>query len=160
MHLLVVLIGAAYLARARHRVERLAVRPGTLPAPRRRNAFVTGVLILAVAVHVACAALCFAGAESIKARIPGADAAEPWLWSALGVCCIVEGLLLLVILGWQKWGYYASCVMAVVEAGLIFQAGAGWVVALATLGIAVVWLAVLFGLLKIGGPRSMWAQME
>jgi NADH:ubiquinone oxidoreductase subunit 6 (subunit J) len=160
MHLLVVLIGAAYLARARHRVERLVVRPGTLPAPRRRNAFVTGVIILAIAAHVACAAMCFAGAETFKGRIPGVADAEPWLWSALGVCCIVDALLLMVILGWQKWGFFAACVMAAVEAGLIYGAGVNPVFALAALGIGAVWLAVLYGLLQIGGPRSMWAQME
>ena len=160
MHLLVVLIGAAYLARARQSVQRTVIRAGALPRPRRRQGFVTGVLILAIAAHVACAALCFAGVEAMQGKIPGVADAEPWLWPALGVCCIVEGLLLLVILGWQKWGFVAACVMAVVEAGLIYGAGVNPLVALAVLAIAAVWLAVLYGLLQIGGPRSMWAQME
>ncbi len=118
------------------------------------------MLIVAIAVHIGCAVLCFAGDESLKSRIPGVATAEPWLWPALGVCCIVDGLLLMVVLGWQKWGFFAACVMAVVEAALIYQAGVNWVVVLAVLGISALWLAVLYGLLQIGGPRSMWAQME
>jgi hypothetical protein len=160
MHLLVVLIGAAYLARARQSVQRTVVRAGALPRARRRPAFVTGVLLLAIAAHAVCAALCFANADAFQGRIPGVANAESWLWPALGVCCIVEALLLLVILGWQKWGFVAACVMTVVEAGLMYGAGVHPLVALAALGMAAVWLAVLYGLLQIGGPRSMWAQME
>jgi NADH-quinone oxidoreductase subunit J len=160
MHLLVVLIGAAYLARARHRVERIAVRAGPLPTPRRRNLFVAGVLVLATIAHVVCAATCFLGEAWIRDRVPLARNLEPWAFTWLGVCCIVEGLLLLVILGWQKWGCFATCATTLIAAGLLYGAGAPWYVALAALAAGGVWLVVLFGLLKIGGPRSMWAQME
>lgn len=159
MHLLVVLIGAAYLARARHRVDRLAIRPGTMPARRHRNMFVTGIIVLLFALSVVNAAILFA-APAMMSSLPGVAKVEAWLWPAMGVCSILAALLLLVILGWQKWGFYALIVVSVVEAGLIYGAGLGWMEALGALVANALVVAVLYGLLQIGGPRSMWAQME
>lgn len=160
VHLLVVLIGAAYLARARHTVEGRAAPTARAPLARTRPIFATLILLLAIAAHAGCAAICFIPGATFKTQLPGVALAEPWLWPALGVCCALDALLLLVILNWQKWGFYALLVLALLEAGIVYGAGSGIPAALGTLGVAIVWLAILRGVLAIGGERGMWAQME
>lgn len=160
MHLLVVLIGAAFLARAR---VQTAARPRPRPAPaatRRRGKFVTAVLLLAIAAHAFCGAVALIPGAGIKEYLPGFASAESWLMPALGICCLLDALLLMVILNWQSWGYWALFALALVEVALIYGADAGGIAVAGTLAAAVVWLAILGGLLCIGGNRSMWSQME
>lgn len=162
VHLLVVLIGAAYLARSKRYVPGRTAEP-TAPAPvRHRGALATGILLLALAGHAGCGAACFMmwGATELHAQIPGFASAARWIWPAMGASCLLGAFATLVILNWQKWGYFALCALALAEAALIFYVGAAPWAGGAALLAAVVWLAILFGILKMGGQRSMWSQME
>ncbi len=160
MHLLVVLIGAAFLARAR---TQTATGPRPRPAPaaaRRRGRFVTAVLLFAIAAHAFCGAVALIPGTGVKENLPGFAAADSWLMPALGICCLLDAALLMVILNWQSWAYWALIVLAGVEVALVYGAKAGGFAVFGTLAAAVIWLAILGGLLCIGGNRSMWSQME
>ncbi|MCA9268711.1 MAG: NADH-quinone oxidoreductase subunit J [Planctomycetales bacterium] len=160
VHLLVVLIGAAYLARARQHREGHVSRRAPQVDSRRRNGLVTAVLLVVFALHAGCAAACFVGGPSLHAIVPGLETAESWLWPALGVCCAVDAALLLIVLNWQRWAYWALVVAALVECAVLYSAHAAPLTIVGTLALAAIWLALLMGLLRLGGSQSMWAQME
>jgi len=126
------------------------------------------VVFLAAVYHAVNGGFSFyiagAGFESLvqDALVQGAPvpAPESWLWPALGMVNVAFALGYITILRWQQWGFFALCILAVVQSALCYAADAGALPTLAVLGAGVVWLAILFGLLRIGGPRSVWAQME
>jgi NADH-quinone oxidoreductase subunit J len=160
MHLLVVLIGAAYLARARVSTSGAPARRRAAAQPRRRNALATAVLVLAFAAHCGCAAICFLPGATFKTQIYGMATVQSWFWPALGTTCAIAALLTLVILNWQKWGYYALVVLAVIEIYMLHRAEAPLLIIGGAGLISLVWLVILYSVLQIGGERSHWAQSE
>jgi NADH-quinone oxidoreductase subunit J len=162
VHLLVVLIGAAYLARARHSAGDVIPHTSAAPRPhRRRGLFISVILFLAVVFHALNGAFCFyLAAVGLPAGMPDLPAVESWFWVAAGVVHFAMAFTYISMLRWQKWGFFALCVLAVVQAGLALAAGAGPLAAVGVLVSSAIWLAILFGLLRLGGDHSVWAQMD
>ena len=134
---------------------------GERVAVDRRRPMLASTLLGIIAVgHIACGVMCFLSPLETKAGLPGMADVSPWLWSWLAICCIVDGLLVMVLLGWQKWGLLALCVMAFLEAALIHYAGAPAWVTIGTLVLAVIGIALVYGIAKLGGQYSLWAQSE
>jgi NADH:ubiquinone oxidoreductase subunit 6 (subunit J) len=175
MHLLVVLIGAGYMARTKVRSVRVA--PAAAPAIRenRRHSWaVTGGLVTGGVVNAVLAAKAFYFAGGGKAWSPVAEGGlatsiermndwvaglPAWLLPALGVLFVVNVLLMLVVYGWQKWGVIGLVLVPVVQAICLFNARQpAAAVILAVVLLAPV--ALLISLICSGGPRSEWSRMD
>ena len=173
VHLLIVLIGAAYLARARHSVG--AALPAARSQPRgdrRRSLMVSILLFLATVVALFKAVTFFyfytIGPQTYDERMgeyvravsaPSVAASEWWFWLAIGVLHLAIAFCLIAIMRWQQWGFCGLCVITVIIA-MLAQAAIGPTVAVGTLLGGAIALGVLFGLLYVGGQRSIWSQME
>ncbi len=160
MHLLVVLVGAAYLARTRVRVEGRAPAAAIPRVERKRHWAVTAYVWLWIVI---CAAKLISMPFAYDYLASQAGGLAPELAVPASVKLVSMGVLALVIafslvvLAWQKWGVYALAALHV-----------GWVAWLGMQNPYFIVPAVIGGLINVGilvlllrlGRPSTWSQME
>jgi NADH-quinone oxidoreductase subunit J len=179
MHLLVVLIGAGYMARTkRSRSGALAPPAAAQPAAaqrvRTRKFAVTAGLLTGIAVNLILAILCIAwyfnpAAEAAEQRAMAnifqqvqSDwiAAPDWLCLALGGLFLLNVLLLVVVYFWQSWGVIGLVLVPFAAAYAVSSAGLGTTYAVATLVLLLLPVVPLIALLCSGPRPTMWEQMD
>lgn len=167
VHLLVVLVGAAYLARTTQaRVGAKEATAGAITAhstPRKRPLSLTLLLIGGFVINAALAIACFFAAESITKALVDAEvitSAPGWLFPALAVLFAVQAVMSLVVMGWQRWGVVAMFVIPLIQAALAAYASIPWPVIGMLIILSLAPVAILCGLLGMGGRRSLWSEMD
>lgn len=169
MHLLVVLVGASYMARTKRVGMRVAMEPVASQGfvNRRHRASVMGGIVSGVVVNLLLAALVFfywlRGSGSggplggISAHL---EPAASWLWPLLSLLFLANVLLLVVVYGWQRWGVVGLVLVAIGQSLAVGNSGlpVGWALGFLVLaGLPVMMLAVVLN----GRPRpTEWEQME
>ena len=187
MHLLVVLIGAGYMARTRRQGSGIGVRPALSAAQRaaranRRMGFlIKAGLVKGMIINFLLAILCFAlwlqpaqaaaseGAGPLASGwhwLSSAVASSPdWLLPMLGVTFILNLLLLLVVYNWQSWAVLGLIAIPILQAAAL--ANANLSVAIGDTAIAIAYLILALGpvivlivLMTSGKQPTVWSQME
>jgi len=177
MHLLVVLIGAGYMARTKRLstgkvVERVAAAP--VARPRRRNLAVLGGIVSGIAVNLAIGLLglgywkvpavrnwvhqqmlYFHGSTDL---FPGV--AAPWLGPVLAGLFLASVLMLLVIDGWQRWGVVGLVIVTALQALALGNSGLDPSVGVVFFIVAMIPVVLLIVLLTTGKRPTMWEQMD
>ncbi len=178
MHLLVVLIGAGYMARTKRARSKSSYlySPAHPQASLRKWSFpILGGLASAGLVNAALAVVAFSlasGSVSASADDPSAPAkaiaaingifasSPAWLLPILGLLFALNVLLAIVTYLWQKWGAVGLVVVPVLIGVLLVSGGVvSWVAA----AIAVALLApaaMLVALLCATGKPTAWELME
>jgi hypothetical protein len=167
MHLLVVLIGAGYMARTKRAGIGLApARTAPVVRSRRRSLAVTGGLVSGIVANLVLAALTFGYWLSpvvkgwfsrVNAELP---AAANWLYPVLGGLFLANALLLVIVYLWQSWAVLGLVAVPLAQAAAIGNSGLGGTPALVFLVLALAPAALLI-LLLVTGPRpTMWEQMD
>ncbi len=175
MHLLVVLIGASYMARTKRMgAARLRVRaaPAAVPRERRRPFFVAAGIVSGLFANLLLGAFCcylmlrplpHEGAAAFTSPILKTLASTlhsaPWLLPWLGLLFLANVILLVVVWYWQRWGVVGLVIVPLVQAFLIGSAGFAQPWAIGFLIAALAPVALLIVLLASGRP-SVWSQME
>jgi NADH-quinone oxidoreductase subunit J len=174
MHLLVVLIGAGYMARTKRSRGTSLAQPAAVPRVRQRNFAVTAGLLSGVAVNLILAILCFAwyfspaaaadeqqAITTVFGRVQADLIAAPdWLCLALGGLLLLNVLLLVVVYFWQSWGAIGLVAVPLVASYAVSSAGLGTTYAAATLIILLLPVIPLIVLLCTGPKPTMWEQMD
>jgi len=167
MHLLVVLIGAGYMARTKRAGAVLATpRTAQVVRQRRRSLAVTGGLVSGIVANLALSILTFGYWLSpvvrgwfsrVNAELP---APADWLYPVLGGLFAVNVLLLAIVYSWQSWAVLGLVAVPLAQAAAIANSGLGGTPALVFLVLAMAPVALLI-LLMVSGPRpTMWEQMD
>jgi NADH:ubiquinone oxidoreductase subunit 6 (subunit J) len=170
MHLLVVLIGASYMARTK-RLGRSVFSDAAVAAPRVRPKHrlnVMGGIVSGVVANLVLAALCFGHwlarpteATGTLGRIHAALApAADWLWPLLGLLFLANVLLLMVVHGWQKWGVVALVLVAIAQALAVGNSGLPPHWGLIFFALAMIPIALLIVTLCAGPRPTEWELME
>jgi NADH-quinone oxidoreductase subunit J len=175
MHLLVVLIGAGYMARTKRiGAGRLRERAAPAAAPRdRRRPFLVKVgVIKGIVVNLLLGAACCylmlrplategdaAFTNPVFRMIASTLQASPWLLPSLGLLFLANAILLVVVWYWQRWGVVGLVIVPLVQALLIGSAGFAQPWTIGFLIVALTPVVVLIVLLCSGRP-SVWSQME
>ncbi|MDX1948644.1 MAG: NADH-quinone oxidoreductase subunit J [Pirellulaceae bacterium] len=176
MHLLVVLIGAGYMARTKRAGSGLALQaaiPAAAPRDRKRSFFVAVGLVKGLVFNLLLAAACFwLLASPIPVEGDGVPtnawlkslgeslAAYPgWLLPTLGGLFIANALLIAVVWLWQRWGVVGLVIVPIVQALVLSNAGCTSTCAGIFLAVMLVPVAATILLLLSGRP-SAWSQME
>ncbi|MFN0019056.1 MAG: NADH-quinone oxidoreductase subunit J [Pirellulaceae bacterium] len=177
MHLLVVLIGAGYMARTKRvGAGRLRERPIAAPrTDRRRNVVVSALLIFGAVINLVAAIKMFAVVplrpmiaenkfgESITnlwKLVPPLDTAPQWAFVMLGLLFLANVLLLVVVWNWQKWGVIGLVVIPLIQAWVMSQAGFRPMDIGGNLAIGLLPVVLIIALLCTGKRPTMWEQME
>jgi hypothetical protein len=182
MHLLVVLIGAGYMARTKRRGAGMVERAVSVaPRDRRLGFFIAVGLIKGMIINFLLAVLCFALALVPAREAPAPDAgglaaawhwlsnlvstSPTWLLPLLGLTFLLNVLLLVVLYNWQSWAVLPLIAVPIVQA--IALARANWNANVSDVGIAAVYLIlalapviVLIGLMTWGKQPTVWSQMD
>lgn len=177
MHLLVVLIGAGYMARTKRVAKGALAEQAASAVPKarpRRPKSVTAGIVSGIVVNALLALFCFAVAVRERSTqsaaeqgigawlqrvVDWSDAAPNWFWPTLGLLFLASVLLLIVVYNWQRWGVVGLIATALVQALIVWNAGLGWLAVVALLAVTLVPALVLVGLLNATKP-SLWSQMD
>lgn len=185
MHLLVVLIGAGYMARTKRRGA--GVPPALSLADRERLAnrklgfFIQIGLIKGMVINFLLMVLCFAlwliPAQGAAAEDAGAPAAAwhwlssvvstspDWFLPLLGITFLINLLLVLVVYNWQSWAVLGLIAIPIVQALMIASAElnvtlSGAPLAALYLILAIVPVIGLIVLMTTGKQPTVWSQMD
>jgi NADH-quinone oxidoreductase subunit J len=177
MHLLVVLIGAGYMARTKRVATGLALeRPLVAPVPRdrKRRFLVSAGLIKGIVINLLLALGCFLLAA--QASSPAESAAEAsgivgwfqsslahspaWFLPLLGLLFLVNALVLYVVYSWQKWGVVGLVLVSLGIILCLMNANVAPLLAAIVLLIAVVPTVILISMVVGLGSPTMWSQMD
>ena len=169
MHLLVVLIGAAYMARTK-RVGRALAAPvvPVVQRVRRHRIDVLGGIVSGTIANLVLAGLCFAywlqrptATTGTVARLNALlEPAAAWLWPLLGGLLLAGALFLVVVHGWQRWGVIGLVLVTIAQAAAIGNSGLGPLWAVLFFVVAIAPVALLIALLCSGKRPTEWEQME
>lgn len=177
MHLLVVLIGAGYMARSKRMATgRILERPLAAPrTDRRRKLLVTILLIAGIVINLAAAIKMFSvvplrpliaenrlGEFAARAwrLVPSLDTAPQWAFIALGLLFLANVLLLVVVWNWQKWGVIGLVLVPLIQSLVMSQSGFRPVDIAGNLVVGLVPIVLIIALLCSGKRPTMWSQME
>ena len=179
MHLLVVLIGAGYMARTKRLSTRVALErpmPAAPAVPRDRPVSfgVAGGLFSGIVVNLILGIACLGYWLSPAAKAEGQQAmsgflgqaatylepAADWLCPVLGVLFLANVLLLVVVWNWQSWGVVGLVLVPILQALAIGNAGLPTAAAIIFLVLALAPVALLIVLICTGRRPTMWEQME
>jgi NADH:ubiquinone oxidoreductase subunit 6 (subunit J) len=172
MHLLVVLVGAAYMARTKRRGSgRLEAASHTNRAERSDMPFFPTVgIVKGIIINLALAVICFTSSrwlpavaginETAKGFVDALQNHSTSLLPSLGMLFLLNAGLLGVVWNWQAWGMVGLVVVPLVQAWLIANSALGFVPAVVFLVALWVPLAALYLLFQQGGVNSVWNRME
>jgi hypothetical protein len=177
MHLLVVLIGAGYMARTKRTLKgRLLDRPIAAPrTDRTRRVLVTVLLVFGMVVNAAAAIKMFAivplrpliaenklgePISKLWHLVPPLDTAPQWAFVFLGLLFLANVLLLVVVWNWQKWGAIGLVVVPLIQAWVMSQAGFRPLDVFGNTAIGLLPIILIIVLLSTGKRPTMWSQME
>lgn len=161
-HLLVVLVGAAYLSRTKRFVGGRSRAAAAFEArPRGRRSTLVGALITLEILYNGLAAVAMLSAETLVARfrLELVGLVPQWTWMTIGLLYIANILLLAVIWGWQRWGLVALWLVPLVQAGVGLAGGLDVGSMVAHVVVMYVPAGVLTAAVCAGRP-SMWSQMD
>jgi NADH-quinone oxidoreductase subunit J len=169
MHLLIVLIGASYMARTKRVGLRSAIEPAPRPVVqnRRHRLNVMGGIVSGVLVNFVLAALAFfywlrgPGAGGVFGPVNSyLEPAARWLWPLLALLFLANVLLLIVVYGWQRWGVVALVLVTIGQALAIGNSGLPSAWAWIFLIIAMLPVVALVVVLNSRPLPTEWEQME
>jgi lipoprotein signal peptidase len=123
-----------------------------MPGAKKRHIIVTiyfGLVIAANTINAAVSAVAAYLGETIRELPP------QFLWLVSVLSCLHVGFAL-AMLSWKRWGFYGFCASGAIGIVILLIAEASLVRMLEVpLG-----LLIMFVILQIGRPKSVWAQME
>lgn len=176
MHLLVVLIGASYMARTKRIAAGPVIeRPTPAIVSRGRHSLaVMGGIVSGIVVNLLLGALCLAywlapaaregeqrAMSGLLGRIePYLEPAADWLCPLLAFLFLANVLLLAVVYAWQRWGVIGLVLVTIAQAVAIGNSGLNPAVAWIFLILAMLPVAMLIVLLCTGPRPTEWEQME
>jgi NADH-quinone oxidoreductase subunit J len=177
MHLLIVLIGAGYMARSKRAAKGVYTDRSVATQPKvrpRRRFAVTAGIVSGIIVNAVLAVFCFAVAmQDRSATVPQeglgkllnqvvvwSEAAPNWFWPVMGLLFLVNILLLIVVHFWQRWGVVGLVAIPLLQAVLILNANLGVLPAVALLVVALGPVLLLITLLNASPQPTLWSQMD
>lgn len=177
MHLLVVLVGAGYLARTKRG------RPGSAASARvatttparaqaKHSFLVNAGIMKGIVINTILAILCLTfsqwtsylgsedGSPTAQAIYGFAQRTPSWLPLVLAGLFAFNVLALAVVMQWQRWGVVALLLVPLIIFGLVASTPLGLMTAIVLLVLTMIPAAALAGLLFSGGRASAWSRME
>lgn len=125
-----------------------------MSGPRKeRHGCLTAWLILMILANGFTALVTPLSVASIQETLPNFPTWVVWPITLIAVLNVAYAVALF---NWKKWGFYGFVLNAVLAFGLNLYAGIGIPQAI----IGLFGIAVLYGVLQIGSPKSGWAQMD
>jgi hypothetical protein len=124
-----------------------------MDAPKQRHGCLTAWLVLMIIANGFTALGTPLMVGAIQQTIPNFPAWVVWPIALLAVLNVVFAIALF---NWKKWGFFGFLGTSLAAFGLNIYAGIG--IPQAVFGL--VSIAILYGVLQIGGQKSGWSQLD
>ncbi len=185
MHLLVVLIGAGYMARTKRRgtgfQPAISLAQRAAYSNRKLGFLITVGLIKGMVINSLLAVLCFAlwliPAKGAPAEGAGALASgwhwlssviassPDWFLPLMGLAFLINLLLLFVVCNWQSWAVLGLIAIPIIQAAALANANlstnvSDTAIAAVYLILAIIPVIALIVLMTTGKQPTVWSQME
>jgi NADH-quinone oxidoreductase subunit J len=170
VHLLVVLIGAGYMARTKRRSS-AAAPSAAAPREAAVKQYAAAPTILLALLWLGDAALVITGIVFVAAPPDAAaqllETLPEWLLPVLIFLAAARAFCTMAVMLWQKWGFFGLALLSVVipllAAAALWGHAYRWWIAGAAFGVLVINVIVVgvvhFLLTRVGRP-SMWSQLD
>lgn len=123
-----------------------------MDAPKERHGCLTLLLVVYFVVNGFLAVALTVKHEQFHEKFPSMPV--PLLWVLAGLA-VLNVALVVALFYWKKWAFFGIVVTSVIVSAITIYAG-GILEGLPSLA----GIAVLYGVLQIGGQKSGWAQMS
>lgn len=124
-----------------------------MAGPKKRHGCLTAWLGLMIVVNALTALAYLLGSSMMRQAMPNAPA---WAFPVLIVFAVINVVCAVALFQWKKWGFWGVCVSS--AAGLVVNLSIGLSIGSVVLGL--VGVAILYGILQIGGDNKGWPQLE
>ncbi|MFL6589494.1 MAG: hypothetical protein ACJ8M4_04915 [Chthoniobacterales bacterium] len=118
----------------------------------QRHGCLTTYLVFVIIINSGMALMYLFGAEWLRHN--GATTPD-WAFWALAVAGVVNVISAVALLRWRRWGFWLFVVSAIVGLAVNLSIGLPQGILGAVFGIA-----VLYGVLHIGGERKAWPRLQ
>ncbi len=120
---------------------------------KQRHGCLTAFLVVGVIANSLAAFMNLFGSATIRQSFPGAPG---WAFPVLGIAGVFNLVCLIALFQWKKWGFYGAAASGLVAFAVNLAVGLNIVQAI----LGLVGIAVLYGVLQIGGDQNGWVQLE
>lgn len=118
----------------------------------KRHGCLTTYLVFVIIVNSAMALMYLFGTEWLRQN--GATSPD-WAFWALAIAGIVNVISAVMLLRWRRWGFWLFVLSAIAGVAVNLSIGLPQGIVGAVLGIA-----ILYGVLHIGGERKAWPRLQ
>jgi len=120
---------------------------------KQRHGCLTAYLVVAIILSAIASLGNLLGGAMIQRAFPNAPV---WAMPVLAFIGVFHIVCLVALFQWKKWGFYGVvlCSLASVAVNLIVGLGIGQAL------FGLIGIAVLYGVLQIGGGTKGWTQLE
>jgi hypothetical protein len=129
-----------------------AVATATAANEKKRHGCLTALLVLMLVANSATALMYLLGGSALRTATPNVPAS---MFPVLALIGFFNLACAIALFRWKKWGFWGFCVSSVVALAVNVSIGVGPGSIFGLIGIA-----VLYGVLRIGGVRDGWSQLE
>ena len=120
--------------------------------PKKRHGCLTAWLVLMIIVNSLAALIYLFGRALIYQSVPNLPG---WAFPVLFVGLLFNVACAIALLKWKKWGFWGFSASAVLALILNLSFGMG----VSSIG-GLIGVAILYGVLHIGGENKGWPQLE
>ncbi|MCJ7751468.1 MAG: hypothetical protein MUQ65_10305, partial [Armatimonadetes bacterium] len=113
----------------------------------------TALLVLMIVANSAAGLLYLSGSGAIKQVLPGAAS---WVFPVMGILGLFNLVCAVALLKWRKWGFWGLVASSIVASLVNMSMGVG----VGTSVVGMVGIALLYGVLQIGGENRGWPQLD
>lgn len=133
--------------------EQVPADPLGGPEMKVRHGCVTAWLVLLIVANSATIFTTLAMSDQIKSALPSMP---DWGGPVLVVCGAINVVCAILLFKWKRIGFFGFIITSLIAAGVNASAGLG----VGQIAMGLVGVAILYGVLQIGSPKSAWAQLE
>jgi hypothetical protein len=124
-----------------------------MDVPKQRHFLLTAWLVFMIIANGATAVITPMTLDYIQRALPAFPA---WMAWSIALCAILNIAFAIALFNRKKWGFFGFLVTTVVASAQNIYVGIG--IPRTLLGLLGV--AILYGVLQIGGQKSGWSQLE
>ena len=133
--------------------EPTAYTPNQPPTRKQRHGCLTAYLVFMMIANSATALIYLLGSETIRRNVPKMP---EWAFPALIFVGIFNLVCAIALFRWKKWGFWGIVTSAVATFFLNLSFGIG----LGSAFLGLLGVAILYGVLHIGGEEKGWSQLD
>ena len=124
-----------------------------MDVPKQRHVLLTAWLVFMIIANCATAVITPMSVGSIQRALPTFPA---WMVWPITLSAVLNVAFAIALFNWKKWGFFGFLITSAAAFAQNVYVGVG----IPQLVLGLMGVAILYGVLQIGGQKSGWSQLE